>query len=540
MNLPKSSVLRSMTPASAAAKQLMEQEEQVEAQYRKLSEGSFMLFCRGIYIKAQNGKKRFERVMAPFQRTCFEEMAESLQQLRDGDMPDKRRWWIERTKKASKDADLAVVIAWLVAFPTRPFYGQIGAADRGQAGIVRDRLSDLLFYNPWLNDKMELIGNEIRSKVLRQNGKPLALIDIESSDVTGSHGGTPDILIVNELSHITRFEFAETMLDNADGVAQGMVLIATNAGYKNTKPWQWRCAAIASPEWAVHLLSEAAPWHTNKTLQEARKRNTKSRFARLWKGEWVAGGGDVFDEVDIDAIFCLEYPDVFVPQPGWDYIAGLDLGITNDHAGFVIMGVNQKIRKIRLAYMKRWDPRDTDGEVDLQDVENTLLAMCLSFRTICLFYDPHQAVFMAQRARKKITVREMTFSSGKNLTEMASALKQAVESRMLELFDEADGSLRKDFDKFKITEKSYGYKIEATRDDSGHADVGTALAIVLPAAISLMNGSPFLTADDDIAETDPEEMTEEEIAAMPEELKEIYGMDEPEEPYESSYFEDLE
>lgn len=537
MNLPKSSELRSTNPGTEAAKRLLEQQEQVEAQYRKLSEGSFMLFCRGLYIKAQTGKKRFERVMAPFQRTCFEELAPSLEQLRDGAMPDKRRWWIERTKKASKDADLAVVIAWLVAFPTRPFYGQIGAADRGQAGIVRDRLSDLLFYNPWLNDKMELVGNEIRSKVLRQNGKPLALIDIESSDVTGSHGGTPDILIVNELSHITRFEFAETMMDNADGVAQGMVIIATNAGVKNSKPWQWRCAAIASPEWSVHVVSAPAPWHTSNTLAEAKKRNSKSRYARLWKGEWVAGGGDVFDEVDIDSIFCLPYPDTFVPLPGWDYLAGLDLGISNDHAGFVIMGVNQKIRKIRLAFMKRWNPRDADGEVDLQDVEDTLLAMCQCFRTICMFYDPYQAVFMAQRARKKITVREMTFSSGKNLTDMANALKQSVENRMLELFDEPDGSLRNDFDKIKIMEKSYGYKIEATRDDRGHADVGTALAIVLPAAISLMNGSPFLNADEDVAETEQEELTEKEIEEMPDELRDIYTMDEPD---EASYFEDIE
>lgn len=537
MGLPNSATLRSTYPGTQAAKQLLEQEEQVEAQYRKMSEGSFLLFCRGLYIKAQNGKKRFESVMAPFQRICFEQLASSLEELRDGEMPERRRWWIERTKKASKDADLAVVIAWLVAFPTRPFYGQIGAADRGQAGIVRDRLSDLLFYNPWLNDKMELVGNEIRSKVLRQNGKPLALIDIESSDVTGSHGGTPDILIVNELSHITRFEFAETMMDNADGVAQGMVIIATNAGVKNTKPWQWRCSAISSSEWTVHVVSEPAPWHTHKTLQEAKKRNSKSRFARLWKGEWITGGGDIFDEVDLDEVFSLSYPDTFHPLPGWDYIAGLDLGITNDHAGFVILGVNQKIRKIRLAYMKRWDPRDTDGEVDLINVEEIMIATCLHFRTICMFYDPHQAVFMAQRARRKITVREMTFSSGKNLTEMASALKQAVESHVLEVFDEPDGSLRSDFDKFKIVEKSYGYKIEATRDDRGHADVGTALVIALPAAISLMNGSAFLSADDDVAETDPDELTEQEVEEMPEELRDLYTM---EEPNESTYFQDLE
>ena len=64
--------------------------------------------------------------------------------------PKMQRFWIERTKKASKDADLAVIMMWLVAFPVRPLYMQVGAADRVQAGIVKDRMSHLLHHNPWL------------------------------------------------------------------------------------------------------------------------------------------------------------------------------------------------------------------------------------------------------------------------------------------------------------------------------------------------------------------------------------------------------
>ena len=68
-----------------------------------------MLFVRGLKIASQTGPAVFENCMAGFQRDTFIEMAPSLEALRVGEKPKMQRFWIERTKKASKDADLAVV-----------------------------------------------------------------------------------------------------------------------------------------------------------------------------------------------------------------------------------------------------------------------------------------------------------------------------------------------------------------------------------------------------------------------------------------------
>lgn len=505
------------------AKELVEEADRIEAAYRKKSAEDFLLFTRGLTIDGVRGPKLFENCMALFQRECFEDLAPSLHALRDGRIPPCRRWWLERTKKAGKDSDLAIIIIWLIAFPRRPFYAQVGAADREQAGIVKSRVSNLLHHNPWLTDHIEMVRSEIRSKRKLVNGQPMASLDIMSSDIAGSHGGTPDLLIINELSHITKWEFVENLMDNADGVAQGMVIVATNAGYRGTKAEVMKNNALTSEDWIAHTWRRPAPWHDQAAINDAKKRNPPSRFKRLWWGKWPSGKGDAFDEDDIDACFILQGPRAD-PRPGRRYVAGLDLGISHDHAGFVVTEVDVQEQIVSLCYMKAWEPPE-DGEVDLIDVEDTCKAMCRHYNVHSLWYDPHQAKLMAQRLeRAGINTQEMTFSSSTNLNRMAVTFLQMVESRKLECFDE-DGRLRRDFGKFHIVEKSYGFKLEAVSDEYGHADVGTALVVTLPISVDMLNGAVGLQPDDDLVDDNEEDLTEAELEEMPDDLRDIYDMD---------------
>jgi hypothetical protein len=363
------------------------------------------------------------------------------------------------------------------------------------------------------------------------NNKPLAKLDIMRSDIAGAHGGTPDLLVINELSHIKKWEFAENLMDNADGVAQGMVIIATNAGFKGTHAEVWRNTAIKSPDWGVHVLAQPAPWHSKKTLAEARKRNSPSRYNRLWRGVWASGKGDALDENDIEACFTLQGP-AQMPEPGWDYLFGLDLGITHDHSGLVGIAVHVMDRKIKTVTLDAWEPNPDTGEVDLVDVEKRVAALSHFFKPLAVLYDPTEARLMAQQLKRKgVPMREMTFSSTTNLNLMAEALMQVVENHLLECFDIDGGRLRRDFGKFNIIEKSYGYKLEAVSDEFGHADLGTALVITLPAAIDLLEGRDDIwRADSVLAVTVEEPLAEEEIAAMPEELRAIYEMDDLDHP----------
>lgn len=484
----------------------------VEQAYQNACPGSFLGFIGGLIIPSARGPRMFAKCMVDFQKRAFKDMAASVHAVRDGVMPPKRRFWLERTKKASKDGDLGAMLLWLAAFPTRPMYMQVGAADRDQAGIVKRRISDILKYNDWLNEFVEINRYKIRHK------KGLAEVDILAADVAGSHGETPDVLVLNELSHVTKWEFLENLMDNATGVPQGVVMIATNAGFLGSKAAVWRENAESSKDWSMHVWDKPSPWLDPGDIEDAKQRNSRSRFRRLYYGQWVSGKGDAFDEEDIEALFVDSLEPLAKPEPGWQYVAGLDLGVSHDHAGLVLLGVPPDGGKIRVVHMGAWEPEG--GDIDLERVEREVLESCQRFHAE-LYYDPWQAKLMSQRLRRQnLRVVEMPFS-GSKLNLMANTLKQVVEDHQLESFD-LDGRLRRDLGKLTLVEKSYGYRLEATSDEYGHADVGTALAICLPRAVELLEGKTGLRPDDVLVYDDDTDLSKEEVNELPDDLRAIY------------------
>lgn len=498
---------------------------------RERSKHRFLLFINSLKIKSGSKSTIFLKVMAKFQKELFEDIESSIKAVAEGNKPPCQRWWIERTKKASKDADIAAMLLWLVAFPKRPLYIQVGAADKDQAGIVRDRISDLLHFNPWLNEYVEIVKWEVRSKTEKKDGSPMAVIDILAADIAGSHGATPDLLVVNELSHVNkaRWQFIQNLMDNADGVPDGVVIVATNAGEKNTPQWTWRENAIKSPRWKTYWWDKPAPWHTKETVADAKKRNPLARFKRLWQGKWSSGKGDGLPDELIEQAFQHNIEPILSKEPGWLYVAGLDLGINHDHAALMVLGIHAGLNIIKSAYWQAWKPTRKQGrtkpEVDLIEVEQITFEMSRLFGVVCLIYDPYQAKLISQLLIKRgVATKEMNFSSPKNQCLMANSLIETLESGTLQLYDDTEQRLRADLFKFSVVERQYGVRLEAVRDESGHADVGTALAIALPAAVELLRGSRGLSPDDDLTAKIDEELTKEEIESMPEALREIFEM----------------
>ena len=434
-------------------------------------------------------------------------------------MPLDRRFWIERTKKTAKDSDLAICLLWLTAFPKRPFLTQVGAVDSKQAGIIKRRINDIVQYNEWLNDYVDIHRSMVRTK----NG--LASVDILTSEVAGSHGENPDVLIINELAHIEKWEFVEVLLANAAGVPRGIVIVATNAGFRGTKAEVLRRTAIESKRWKVYTYSQPAPWLNEDDIKEQKKTLIGSQYDRLWKGVWVSGKGDAFDEQDINRCFNKDLKPLDKPEKNWFYIAGLDLGVKHDHAGGVILGVNINERKLKIAKMKAWEPIETEWgkpEVDLMAVESWCIRMCRLFNINWFGFDPTQASLMSQRLHKQnVPMMEMSFASSTNLTAMAVSLKQIIENHILECFE--DERLRRDFGKLNIVEKlPSGYKLEAVSDEYGHADVGIALVICTPRALEMLAGSIGLQQDDDLGYDQDEPFDEAELDDWPDELRDSY------------------
>lgn len=501
-----------------------QKERTITLPFQERAEDDFVFFARSLEIPPgglilEDAMLAYEKEgTEPFQRNFFEDVAPSLHAVRDGIDPSVRRFWMERTKKGGKDSDLAVVVLWLMAFARRPVFCQIVAASREQAAIIKKRAEDVLHYNDWLQEFVEIQQSRILSKNRMGETK------IEPTDKTTGHGGTPDLLILNELVHVTKWEAMETHYNNAAGVPRGVMIVSTNAGYKGTKAEQWKKNALANPKrWHVHVWNELAPWLRKDDVEDARRINSVSEYNRLFGGRWVSGKGDAVTEEAIDRVFRPGLSPMTGDEEGWTFVAGLDLGVSHDHAGLTVLGANRAMRRMRVAFLRDWPPTVENDkgvkEVDIAKIKRTLRGVHKRYRLLWFGYDPAAGgSFLAQEMRAEgVRMSEMRFEGG-SLNEMAVAFMQVLKAGCLESFE--NESLRRDFGKFHLESKPLsGYRLRAVSDEFGHADVGTALVICLPKAVELLGG--VIEGQYDVLMSEGDDLTEEEQEQLDPLLRDI-------------------
>lgn len=445
-----------------------------------------LAFFAGLIVPSALGNKPFGEVMAPHQTEWFEAIAPAMVAVSKGTKPEIGRFWSERTKGGSKDSDIACVLLWLLAFSKQKLDMQVGAADKDQANELKKAATDILRLNPWLGQRVQ---SQTWSLVCKATGSECTIL---ATDIAGSHGARPDIVVMNELSHVTKEDFAANLLDNATKRPNGLVIVATNAGLTGSWQEQWRDVAKTSDRWNFHVLSEPSPWLSEEEVQEAQRRNSRSRFNRLFYGIWGSGSGDALDQQDIDEAVDKHLRPQQRAQRDWFYVAGLDLGIKHDHSAIVVIGGQRSTQKLRLVHTLKFEPTAIGNEkpkVDLMKVERAVVDIYRRFRPRVIGYDPWQAALMAARCEHQgVRMSEVPFS-GKNLNQMATTLLDVFRSHRIELYNEP--ALVSDLERLMIVEKSYGHRLEATRDANGHADLATALAIALPIATEKLGGPAF-------------------------------------------------
>src|SRR5262245_34602452 len=113
-------------------------------------------FRSELVIPGAHGPTRFGQAMADFQKLDFAALDAAFVALSKGEQPPIDRYWLERTKGASKDTDLAVSLLWLLAFSRRAITAQVGAADQDQADELRKAAKGILRLNSWLGELLEI------------------------------------------------------------------------------------------------------------------------------------------------------------------------------------------------------------------------------------------------------------------------------------------------------------------------------------------------------------------------------------------------
>jgi hypothetical protein len=433
--------------------------------------GSPAVFTEQLVIPAARGPAPFGKVMADFQRKDFEALDPALIALAAGKKPECGRYWWERTKGGSKDSDAAVCLLWLLAFSPRPLVCQVGAADQEQAGELRKAAQAILRLNTWLASAVEI---QVWSLVNKATGSQCSIV---AADVAGSHGARPDVLVLNELSHVTKREFAENLADNAAKVPNGLVLVCTNAGFVPSWQFDWRENARTSPRWTFSALTEPAPWLDPAEIAEAEKRNSGNRFARLWSGAWLPPTGEALSPDDLQAAITLESA-TLKREDGYCYYAGLDIGVKRDHTSLVLSGLHYQTRRLKVCQVKDWSP-GLFRKVNLAEVQDEVAAICLSFGAL-LYIDPSQAELLGQTLTAKGVQLELVPFIGKTLNEMASNLIEVFTDRTIDLFP--NKALQDDLRRLQLKETPSGWRLVPARTAQGHGDRATALSLSILAA----------------------------------------------------------
>lgn len=437
-------------------------------------------FRKYIAIDTDHGKKTLAAVMDPWQRRDFKAIDDSLKLVsrRGAYRKDaKLRAYWERPRGHDKTTSAAVAALFMLCSSKRMIRGVAAAADKDQARLIRDACAKIVHNNPWLRQLVEVQAHRV---VAKKTGSEFEII---SADAASSYGLTPDFVLVDEITHWGDGGEAlwVSLFSAAAKVSTCFLIIIANAGVGEGTSWQWKLreATRTDPDWIFSRLDgPCASWISAKHLAEQRRLLPAVAFDRLWLNKWTSGAGDALTEADIQRAIRLPGPIPRNEFAGGDFFAGLDLGIKRDASSLVVTGVESGGNRARLAQVRSWLPPQ-GGQVNLQAIEDEVLELHREFGFTCN-YDPWQAEHMAQRLRTRgVNMVGVPFS-GQNLQRMASAIIETFSEDAIELF--ADDNLIADLRSLRIVEKSYGFKLDASRNQAGHADRATALALSLVGA----------------------------------------------------------
>jgi len=386
--------------------------------------------------------------------------------------------YLERPRAGGKTADMAMVAANILFGSRERRRGLAFAEDKDQSRLLRDALDDGVRLTPDLDRFLELQSFKV------VNPHTGSALEIMASDVASSWGPTPDFILVDELTHWSAPDLWDSLVSSAGKSADCLLLVGSNAGLGRGKSWHWRIREAFRQDDALYFSRFDGPpiRITPARLDRQKALITQGAFRRVWLNEWLSQAGDALAESDVRACITADGPWMCRP-PGTGLIAGLDLGAVRDHASLVGLGIDYAHRRLQLAWVKNWRPNPT---VDLEDVYWTVLEYRRTMGLKAVAFDPWQCLSMAQRLESEGMYCEPVPAVGQTLNRQATAILECFRDRRIALFD--DDLLVADLLRLTIVEKSYGFKLTATRDSDGHADRASALALALPFALDSLSG----------------------------------------------------
>jgi len=353
------------------------------------------------------------------------------------------------------------MVAWLLFASKRPVTGVVVAVDKDQARLDRDHLERFVRLNPWLGTVLKV------DSYRATNTHTGSTVEILSSDVASSYGLLIDFAVCDEVTIWPKRDLFDSILSAVAKRPNCLLMCIGNAGFCESWQWALREAIRTDPAWYFSRLDgPQATWITADLLAEQQRLLPAVAYARLWLNEWSSGSGDALESPLIARAFDESLCPMQGTEAGWSFVAGLDLGI-----------------------------RPQPGrKVSLVAVEQHLVELHRRFRVQRIAVDPWQAIHLIERLRLDTHepsnwITEIPPTGG-NLRAMATVLLESFQDGRIACYP--CEALRRDLERLRVEERSYGYRLTSPRDATGHGDLASAFTLALLVATNLASKAPAI------------------------------------------------
>ncbi len=399
--------------------------------FMELSRRDPMFFRKNIILDGPNGEDYWGNFMAEFQAKDFNACDPALMSVTKQAPPDLEvpytKFFIQRGRGSSKTTDLASSALWLLMFSRIPLSMRVVAEDKEQAMFMRDQALEIVSFNPWMRDYVDVQKKDLVGK---QTGSVLSPL---SSDTMSSFGLTTHVMFADEWSHWSQESMWHSVYSTYEkrGSKGGVMFVSCNAGKGRDWKYTVRQGLQADPTWYFSAPEGYAPWYTEEQMKSQRIGLPPSEFDRLWMNRWQdSDGGFVTIE---EAQACIDdklFKRHEAEQDGWVYVAAVDYAEKIDRTVGVVG--HRYGEDIIIDRMDVVDPKAYGVDsVPLDWVENWMRDINQRFGgkagNVEFVVDKHQMLGIMQRLiNEGFWVEEFEFKSGIGNYEIGLILRQLI------------------------------------------------------------------------------------------------------------------